>query len=141
MYEGAFMRVPFAVGDHITTQCTQCQLRRDHTIVAMDGARIATVTCGICGSLATFTPPTAAPKGRAARAKKGADAPLSVAPRWEAKMAAATGAEHQYRTTEAYNIGDILLHEQFGKGVVLKLLTKKCSVLFQDKERLMASAN
>ena len=124
------MQVPFAVGDHIMTQCSQCQLRRDHTIVAMDGARIATVTCRTCGSLATFTPPAAAPKARAARAKQGASIPPSVAPRWEAKMAAATGAEHQYRTTAAYNVGDILLHEQFGKGVVLKLLAQKCSVLF-----------
>jgi hypothetical protein len=40
-----------------------------------------------------------------------------------------------------YRIGDIVLHEQFGKGVVLKLLTRKCTMLFQDKERLMASAN
>jgi hypothetical protein len=37
--------------------------------------------------------------------------------------------------------GDILLHEQFGKGVVLKVAAKKCLVLFQDQERLMASAN
>jgi hypothetical protein len=106
----------------------------------MDGARIATVTCRTCGSLATFTPP-AAPKVRAARTKKGADVPWSAAPRWAAKMAAAIGTEHQYRTTAAYTIGDILLHEQFGKGVVLKCLTKKCAVLFQDKERLMVSAN
>jgi hypothetical protein len=40
-----------------------------------------------------------------------------------------------------YRIGDIVLHEQFGKGVVLKLSTNKCYVLFRDKERLMASAN
>jgi hypothetical protein len=96
----------------------------------MDGARIATVTCGTCGSLAAFTLPAAAPKARAVRAKKGASIPPSVAPRWQSKMAAATGAEHQYRTTAAYNVGDILLHEQFGKGVVLKLLAQKCSVLF-----------
>jgi hypothetical protein len=34
-----------------------------------------------------------------------------------------------------------LLHEQFGKGIVLKLAPQKCLVLFQDQERLMASAN
>jgi hypothetical protein len=56
-------------------------------------------------------------------------------------MAAVTGNEHRCRTTAAYNLGDILLHEQFEKGVGLKRLAKKCSVLFQDKERLMASAN
>ena len=35
----------------------------------------------------------------------------------------------------------VVLHEQFGKGVVVKLSTRKCTALFQDKERLMASAN
>jgi len=43
--------------------------------------------------------------------------------------------------TAPYRIGDILLHAHFGKGVVLKLSPGKCTVWFQDKERLMASAN
>jgi hypothetical protein len=73
--------------------------------------------------------------------KKAASAQPSIAPLWEAKIGAARGKEYRYTTTEAYSIGDILLHEQFGKGVVLKLSTKKCYVLFKDKERLMASAN
>jgi hypothetical protein len=131
----------YAVGEHMETYCTQCQLRRDHTIMAMDGERIATVTCTTCGSRSTFTPPAAAPKARSSRAKKGDGAQPSAATRWEAKMAAATGKEHQYAMTAIYRIGDILLHEQFGKGIVLKLSTKKCYVLFKDKERLMASAN
>jgi hypothetical protein len=33
------------------------------------------------------------------------------------------------------------LYEQFGKGVMLKLATKKRHELFQDQERLLASAN
>jgi hypothetical protein len=135
------MSEKYAVRDRTVTYCTQCQLQRDHTIVAMDGERVATVACTTCGSLSTFTPPAAAPKARSSRAKKEADVPPSVAPLWEAKIAAATGKEHRYTMTATYRIGDILLHEQFGKGVVLKLATKKCTVLFQDKERLMASAN
>lgn len=131
----------YAVGDRTETYCTQCQLHRDHKIVAMDGERIATVTCTTCGGTATFTPPPAAPKARSSRAKKGAGVPPSVGPLWEAKMAAATGKEHRYTITATYHIGDIVLHEQFGKGVVLKLATKKCTVLFEDRERLMASAN
>jgi hypothetical protein len=132
----------YAVGEHTATYCTQCQLQRDHTITTMDGERIATVICTTCGSTSTFTPPAAAPKARSSRAKKKAvSVQPSVAPLWEAKLAAAKGQERQYTTTAAYSIGDILLHEQFGKGVVLTLLTKKCRVLFQDKERLMASTN
>jgi hypothetical protein len=131
----------YAVGDRTATYCPPCQLPRDHTIVAMDGARIVTVTCTTCGGTATFTPPPAAPTARSRRAKKGAGVPPSVGPLWEAKMAAATGTEHRYTTTATYHIGDIVLHEQFGKGVVLQLATKKCTVLFEDQERLMASAN
>jgi hypothetical protein len=131
----------YAVGDHTTTHCTQCQMRRNQAIVAMDGARIAQVQCTTCGSRSTFTPPAAAKKVRAPRAKKGAGVHLSVAPRWAASMAAATGKESRYTMTATYRIGDILLHEQFGKGMVLKLAPKKCLVLFQDQERLMASAN
>jgi hypothetical protein len=33
------------------------------------------------------------------------------------------------------------MHDRFGKGVVLKLYTNKCDMLFKDRERLMASAN
>jgi hypothetical protein len=94
-----------------------------------------------CGNSATFPPAGAPPKARAARAKKGGSVPPSVEPLWQAKMAAATGKERLYTRTATYRIDDILLHEQFGKGVVVKLATKKCYVLFQDKERLMASAN
>jgi hypothetical protein len=130
-----------AVGDLTTTYCTQCRLRRDHTVVAMDGQRIATVTCTTCGSVATFPPAGAPPKARVTRAKKGGSAPPSTAPLWQAKMATATGKERRYSMTATYCVDDILLHEQFGKGVVVKLATKKCYVLFQDKERLMASAN
>jgi hypothetical protein len=40
-----------------------------------------------------------------------------------------------------YRIGVIVLHEQCSKDVVLKRSPRKCIVLFQDKERLMASAD
>jgi hypothetical protein len=131
----------FAVGDHITTHCTQCHVRRDHIVVAMEGTRIVTVTCATCDSSATFPPASALPKARVARAKSGGSVPPSMEPLWRAKMAAATGKARPYTRTAAYRIDDILLHEQFGKGVVVKLATKKCYVLFQDKARLMASAN
>jgi hypothetical protein len=131
----------YSVGDHMATYCTQCQLHRNQTVAAMDGAHVATVKCTICGSLSAFIAPAATQKGRATRAKKDTSVQAAVASLWEAKMAAATGAEHHYTRTATYRIGDILLHEHFGKGIVLKLAPKKCLVLFQDQERLMASAN
>lgn len=131
-----------AAGENIASYCPKCKLSLDHTIVVRDGERSAQVTCNTCGSMHPFKQPDDAPKARSSRAKKGQGAQPSVAARWEASIAAATGKEpHVYTTVAKYCIGDIVLHEQFGKGVVLKLSTNKCNVLFQDKERLMASAN
>jgi hypothetical protein len=89
------MRDHSAVGDRITTHCTQCQLRHVHKIVAMDGTRMAKVTCTICGGVAMFTPAGSHSKARGACAKKDGNVPPSVEPRWQAKMAVATGTERQ----------------------------------------------
>ena len=43
--------------------------------------------------------------------------------------------------TGKYRVGDIIIHDIFGKGVVQKLYANKCDMLFKDKERLMCSAN
>jgi len=132
---------PYTAGETLASYCPQCKVSLVHTIVAMDGERIAQVTCTTCGSRHLFKHPADAPKARASRAKKGAGTPPSVAALWEARIAAASGEEHVYTMAATYRIGDIVLHEQFGKGIVLKLSTNKCYVLFKDKERLMASTN
>ena len=131
----------YKAGATLTSYCPQCQVSLPHTIVPMEGERTAQVTCTTCGSSHPFKRPAHAPKARASRAKKGTGTPPSVADRWEARMAAASGEEHVYTMGATYCVGDIVLHEQFGKGVVLKLSTNKCYVLFKDKERLMASSN
>jgi hypothetical protein len=56
-------------------------------------------------------------------------------------MSKARGKELVYNMTGRYRVGDIVVHDKFGKGVVRKLSMNKCHVVFQDKERLMASAN
>jgi len=131
----------YTPGATLVSYCPKCKVSLTHTIVAVEDGRTAQVTCTTCGSKHPLKHPADAPKARASRAKKRTGTPPSVAASWEAKMAAASGEEQVYTMAAAYRIGDIVLHEQFGKGVVLKLSTHKCTMLFQDKERLMASAN
>jgi uncharacterized Zn finger protein (UPF0148 family) len=128
-------------GATLVSYCPKCKMGLAHTVVAMDGEKTAQVTCTTCGSTHPFKPPADGPKPRASRAKKRTGTPPSVTASWEARMATASGEEHVYTMGATYRIGDIVLHAQFGKGVVLKLSTNKCTMLFQDKERLMASAN
>ncbi len=131
----------YVAGDNIAAYCAKCKFSHAHTIVAMDGDRITRATCHTCNSTHPFKHPSDAPKTRAPRAKKGEASTPSIAALWETRMATAKGQEHVYTMVTKYGIGDIVLHDQFGKGVVLKLSTNKCHVLFQDKERLMASGN
>jgi hypothetical protein len=126
-------------GDNIASYCTKCKLGLDHAIVAMDGETIVKVKCKTCGGTHKFRDPADPPKVRASKAKKGGA--KSAETLWEAGIAGAKGKEHVYTMTAKYRVGDLINHHTFGKGIVQKLYSNKCDMLFQDKERLMASAN
>ena len=128
-----------SAGEQIVSLCTKCRLALDHTIVAMVGETIAKVKCKTCGSIHKFRDPADAGKPRAARTK---EAPAkNTDALWMACMAEASGPERAYEMTAQYQVGDLVLHAIFGRGVVRKIYVKKCDILFQDKERMMASAN
>lgn len=130
-----------SAGKNIESYCTKCRLNLDHTIVAMEGEVIARVKCNTCGSRHKFRDPATAGKVRTAGARKAEGLPQSAAAAWESALGEAKGKERVYEMTAQYRIGDIVLHPVFGKGVVQKLYTNKCDMLFQDKTRLMASGN
>ena len=134
------MQEKYSAGENIASYCTKCKINLDHVIVAMAGEAIAKVKCKTCNSTHKFRNPADPPKVRTPRAKKGSAADPTVAT-WETGIAEARGKEHIYRMDAKYRIGDIVAHHTFGKGIVRKLYSNKCDVLFRDKERLMASAN
>lgn len=127
----------YSAGESVVSFCTRCKLCLDHVITAMDGETIAKVKCRTCGSVHKYRDPALVKKPRTS--KKKAVVPAGVL--WQACMAQARGKELVYNMTGRYCVGDIVIHEKFGKGVVRKLDTNKCHIVFQDKERLMASAN
>ena len=130
----------YTAGENIASYCTKCKLGLDHTIVAMSEEVIAKVKCKTCGSAHKFRNPADPPKARVPRTKKE-DAVKAAVTHWETSIAEARGKERSYSMSAKYRIGEIISHDRFGKGVVLKLYSNKCDMLFQDKERLMASAN
>ena len=126
-------------GENIASYCTKCKLVLDHVIVAMDGEAIAKAKCKTCGSTHKFRDPAEVNKTRSAKKKDGVV--KSAEALWEACLAEARGNELAYDMTGKYRVGDIVVHNTFGKGVVRKVYMNKCDMLFKDKERLMASAN
>ncbi len=128
-----------SAGDNIEAYCTKCKLSLDHVVVALDGETIVKVKCKTCGSTHKFKNPLDAKKSRTVKKKE--DAVKAAEILWETCLSEAKGKERTYDMGGKYRIGDIVLHNTFGKGVVRKIYIKKCDVLFKDKERLMASSN
>ena len=129
----------YSAGDNIAAYCTKCRLALDHAIVAMEDAQIVKVKCRTCGRTHKYRDPAQTP--RAGKKRTPADAAAAGRATWEAALAEAKGKQHPYAMDAKYRVGDVVDHERFGKGVVLKLHVNKCEVLFQDRERLMASGN
>jgi len=127
-----------AAGDNVASYCTKCKLGLDHVVVAMDGESIAKVKCKTCGSTHKFKDPAAVKRPRTA---KKDDTAATAETLWESCLSEARGKERVYDMSGKYRVGDIVLHNTFGKGVVRKLYLNKCDVIFKDRERLMASAN
>ena len=128
-------------GQNIDSYCGKCKLNLDHTIMTMDGETVAKVRCKTCGSSHKFRSPLDAQKIRKPRAKKGAGEAATAEIIWAAGLAEAKGKERDYSMASRYRVGDIVNHQTFGKGVVVKLYANKCDMLFKDRERMMASTN
>ncbi len=130
-----------SAGKNVDSYCGKCKRVREHTIMTMDGEAVGTVRCQDCGSIHKFSDPLVAQKARKHGVKKD-DGESAVAETvWAAGLAEAKGKVRDYSMDSKYRIGYIVNHQTFGKGIVVKLYSNKCDMLFKDKERLMASAN
>jgi hypothetical protein len=130
-----------SAGQDIQSYCGRCKLNLDHTIMEVNGEAISKVRCKNCGSSHKFKAPLAARQVRRPTAKKDAKEAATAEIIWEAGLSAAKGKERDYSMVSKYRIGEIVNHQTFGKGIVMKLYTNKCDILFKDRERLMASTN
>lgn len=129
----------YTTGGNVDSYCMKCKLSQNHTIVSMDGDAITQVECLVCHGKHKFR--TAPPVKRTSAGKRASAAQKAPVVIWEEALKAAKGKELPYSMAAKFRVGDIVVHDRFGKGVVLRLHQNKCDVLFQDKERLMASAN
>jgi hypothetical protein len=135
------MQENISAGKSIVSYCGKCRLNLDHTIMSMDGEAIAKVRCKDCGSMHKYRGVVDPLKVRKPRAKTVAGNTATAELVWEAGLAEAKGKERDYDMAGKYRVGDVVNHQTFGKGIVMKLHARKCEMLFKDRERLMASTN
>lgn len=130
-----------STGGDIDAYCTKCKLNLEHFVLAVVGGAVVKVKCKTCGSIHKFKG-TPAPRLKASRkASTSSKSFVSTQAQWEAAIDAAHGPELPYDMASSFCDGDLIAHNYFGKGIVLKTYFRKCSVLFRDKERLLATTN
>lgn len=132
-------------GEDVDSFCTRCKLNLSHVIIAMVGEQIVKVKCNTCGSIHRYRGMESVRRevsrtGKAAP-KTRPDMTAKSQAVWETTMAEAKGEESSYDRERSYRVGDVIVHPLFGKGVVQRTSFSKCTVLFREGEKLLASAN
>ncbi|MBE9535555.1 MAG: hypothetical protein IMF07_00105 [Proteobacteria bacterium] len=136
------MKSKSAAGENTVCYCTKCKMDLSHTIVAMIEDKIVRVKCRTCGSEHNYRDRTK----KRATIKKGTSTAKRATPvksperRWEEAVFKAKGQDIPYEMSGSYNKGDIVLHVSFGRGVVLEVFEKKVTIIFEDKERVLAAS-
>lgn len=122
------------VGKDIGSICRKCG-DTWHVVVAMDGNRIVSVECKMCGGRHRFKSPDA-PSTRRKAARKGTGA-KRAAPREPAAFDP-NRPIRTYRPTETFEAGDRIDHPKFGVGVVAAVAGPgKIQVEFPDTLRVL----
>jgi hypothetical protein len=128
-------------GGDTDSYCTKCKLNLEHIIMAMIGGSIVKVKCKTCGSIHKFKGMPAAKPKTSRTTGSTPRSYISNQALWETAIDTAGGKEAPYDMSGNYQAGDIIVHNMFGKGVVQKCLYNKCTVLFRDRERILATGN
>jgi hypothetical protein len=114
------------VGGDIRSICRKCGTVW-HVVIALTAGRIANVECGDCGARHRYRPAEGSDAKRVARTGASKRRVLAK-PMVEADL---SKPRRPFRTSDTYEVGDRLVHADFGEGVVQAVRgPKKVEVLF-----------
>ncbi|MFH1531569.1 MAG: hypothetical protein ABIK09_12650 [Pseudomonadota bacterium] len=144
------------ISEIVEIYCSTCHLNLDGTVTALDnGSQVVQVTCRTCDNVQKFRPPmpdevkrqTLLRKAFAIRDRRQqatvelqqearkAHSTSDVMARWRKATEDAGPRAPIYRETEVYEVGDQLIHNQHGLGVVQEILHDNAAmVLFRETE-------
>ncbi len=125
------------VGSEVEALCTKCKSATVHVVEAIKNDKITRVMCKVCLSSHRYKSPEEPVKVQTVprkRATKVAAPPKTREERKWSRLLAQVDVEHpiEYTMKGKYAERDVISHNTFGLGVVLKVLdTTKMSVVFQ----------
>jgi DNA-directed RNA polymerase subunit RPC12/RpoP len=132
------------VGSDIKYFCSRCGLELGHRILAMVGSSPARVRCNTCFSERNYKVKKE-PKDilRAASAKPVRRTKVSDSQIYQDRLKAnIMKTPKTYRATEPFELGDVVDHPSFGRGVVVKLIfPDRMDVLFPGESKTLVRAS
>ena len=128
--------MPYVVGSEIKGYCTKCKADTTHTVQILEKNTVKKVKCGECKHAHVYRQPRKTDKPKARRKRKKAD---KIKDPW---IKALEGREEEearaYVFAESYEVGEIILHDKFGKGVIMQNIgNTKMQVVFEEGTKLM----
>lgn len=129
------MSKQFQVGDEIEALCGVCKSATVHVIETIKNDQASRVLCKSCLSSHRFkSPEEPAPKARVKKEPKVMTPATKASRQWSRLMAKSDqDAPRGYQMNEKYAQNDVILHEKFGRGVVVNVIDpSKISVVFEE---------
>jgi uncharacterized Zn finger protein (UPF0148 family) len=139
------------VGKHIDSHCTKCKLLLAHVVMYEVDGKVRKVKCKTCGSEHMYR--TAAQQKKnsdiVARLRQGkrvkttsrSKKPVNDAPvQWELKHSGMNPESpvKDYRVQDIYKSKEVIRHQLFGLGFVMRVSDTSMEVVFRDAMRRMA---
>jgi hypothetical protein len=125
------------IGIEVEALCNKCRAATVHVVVAIKSQDMVRVMCKVCESLHRFKAPDAKAAPKAAKLAKVKKAKLTPEAReskkWNKLLLSADREKAvAYSMSHGYAENDIIQHDKFGLGVVVKILDpSKISVVFE----------
>lgn len=132
------MTKPVQVGSEIKYRCPKCDLDLWHTVLAMMGREPARIRCNTCKSERNYRAPrtmkTASAQANSVR--RNVPAPELYQQKLQAALMKTPIA---YRMDIKVEVGDVVDHKSFGRGIVLKTIPPdRMEIIFQDETKVLA---
>src|SRR5262245_50839617 len=135
------------LGGNVDSWCGKCKLILAHTIEAMVSDKPTRVSCNTCKSQHSYRPNAPGSAARQAGKTETGTAPVAKraktgASRYQSLLKAKNAAVVKiYSPADKYELGDVLEHSTFGRGVTTGLKDgTKIEVLFESGSKTLIHA-
>ncbi|MFN7974809.1 MAG: hypothetical protein U0166_21070 [Acidobacteriota bacterium] len=127
-----------AVGFEVDAWCTRCKEDHMHVVSAKNNGHILKVTCNICSTTHKYHPPhtVASTRRKPPQAER---ITTHRASKEEPPLPQDDALYRAYDLKDNFRVLDLIRHPKFGRGRVVKLLSReKMEVRFGDGRKLLA---